>query len=143
MDIDFDKIEVDERGEENIEIEKEEIKDWLLKTDERSIMPIAVAPDIEAPIGIDEAVKNRAKELENKAFEQDIQLKKNAFIVLIAFLAFETIAIFLYAFFQAVEFKGFKLEQWSFNLLVSATIAQITFMVQMTVKHLFPERKSN
>ena len=82
----------------------------------------------------------RKKTLENDALEQDIALKKLTLKILFGFLAIETITIFVFSYFQAVKFKGFTLEEWSFKLLVAATISQITFMVQVAVKHLFPNK---
>lgn len=82
----------------------------------------------------------RKKTLENDALEQDITLKKLTLKILFGFLALETIAIFTFSFFQAVMFEGFALDEWSFKLLVAATISQITYMVQMAVKHLFPNK---
>ena len=67
-------------------------------------------------------------------------LKKQTLQLLFIFLGTETIAIFLYAFFQGVRAWNFALEEWSFNLLVSATITQITVMLVIAVKHLFPQK---
>jgi hypothetical protein len=82
----------------------------------------------------------RKKRLENDALEQDIALKKLTLKILFGFLALETIAIFAFSYFQATKFKNFALEEWSFKLLVSATLIQITYMVQVAVKHLFPSK---
>jgi len=87
---------------------------------------------------IDEDV--RKKQLENNALEQDIALKKATLWILFGFLAFEIIAVFVFAYFQAVKFRGFALEEWSFKLLVTATLIQITYMLQVAVKHLFPNK---
>jgi hypothetical protein len=81
------------------------------------------------------------KKIENQALAQDIQLKKQTLFILFIFLAAETIAIFLYSFFQGVHAWNFALEEWSFKLLIAATIIQITLMVQIAVKHLFPQGK--
>lgn len=99
-------------------------------------------PQISAPQKIDENLEEY-KKLQNKAFAQDISLKRNTLIVLFIFLALETLVIFIYAFFQAVHSWGFKLEDWSFRLLIAATITQITLMVQVAVKHLFPTPKES
>jgi hypothetical protein len=87
---------------------------------------------------IDENVRRAA--IENDALEQDIKLKKNTLFVLFGFLVLETFAIFLFSYFQATTFRGFILEEWSFKLLVFATISQITYMLQVAVKHLFPNK---
>lgn len=85
--------------------------------------------------------KIRRGALENDAFEQDIALKRSTLRKLFVFLALETVVIFVFAYFQGVSFNGFVLEEWSFKLLVAATITQITVMLNIAVKHLFPEKK--
>lgn len=81
----------------------------------------------------------RLKDLQGRAIEQDISLKKYTHSLLFLFLAVETVLIFLFALFQGTKWPlGFHLEEWSFKLLVTATIGQITYMLQVAVKHLFP-----
>jgi hypothetical protein len=80
------------------------------------------------------------KRLQNKALEQDINLRKETLKALFVFLGIETLIIFLFSLFQATGFIGFKLEEWSFKLLTTTTIVQITIMLQVAVKYLFPER---
>jgi hypothetical protein len=87
---------------------------------------------------IDEEV--RRKGLENDALEQDTKLKKITLVILFIFLGAETVAVFAFAYLQAMEWNGFGLEEWSFKLLVSATLLQITYMLQVAVKHLFPTK---
>ena len=82
----------------------------------------------------------RKIELENDAFEQDIKLKKRTLFILFIFLGIETIAIFVFSGLQAT--KVFEMEEWSFKLLVAATISQITYMLQFAVKHLFSKNKN-
>ncbi len=69
-----------------------------------------------------------------------MQLKKTTLLVLFGFLAIETVAIFVMAFFQGFEWHGFKLEEWSFRILTGATITQITVMLLVAVRHLFPQK---
>lgn len=80
----------------------------------------------------------RRKQLENDALAQDIKLKKQTLDRLFLFLAIETIIIFGFAFGQAV--RWFSLDEWSFRLVITATIAQITLMLNIAVKHLFPQK---
>jgi hypothetical protein len=87
-----------------------------------------------------EQIDSRRKELENTAFEQDIKLKKGTFSYLISFLVCETALIFLIAFFQGLHLFNFALEEWTFKLLVTVTISQITAMFFIVVKHLFPNK---
>lgn len=88
---------------------------------------------------VEQKIKNEEAQLKNKGLAQDIALKKTTLFALFGFLAIETAVIFLFAFFQAVRFGGFALEEWSFKLLVTATIVQITTMLLVAVKHLFPK----
>ncbi len=96
-------------------------------------------PSVER-VSVVSSIDHRRKELENTAFEQDIHLKKMTLVILFSFLSLETAVIFLVSFFQAFAFHGFALEEWSFKLLVAATITQITAMLLIAVKHLFPQR---
>lgn len=86
--------------------------------------------------------KRRKEELENEGFEQDIRLKRHTLYALFAFLVVETFFIFYFSYLQGTEiFSLFHLEEWSFKLLVVATISQITFMLNIAVKHLFPYQR--
>lgn len=88
-----------------------------------------------------ESVERKKKELENEALAQDIELKKKTLNRLFVFLAVETFIIFAFTFFQGIKWPfAFHLEEWSFKLLVAATITQITSMLAIAVKHLFPNR---
>ncbi|MFA5888653.1 MAG: hypothetical protein WCW47_01295 [Candidatus Paceibacterota bacterium] len=89
---------------------------------------------------IQEKIALEKGQLENRAFEQDIGLKKNTLFILFWFLAAETVAIFVIAFFQGFKTGGFEIEGWSFRLLITATITQITVMLLIAVKHLFPNK---
>ena len=82
----------------------------------------------------------REKKLKNDDAEQDIQLKKVTLNRLFIFLASETVLVFIFAFFQATHLFGFSLEEWSFKLLTSVTIAQITVMLFVAVNYLFPKK---
>lgn len=90
------------------------------------------------PESVMQKASDRHKDLENMAFEQDISLKRNTLIALFAFLAIETLAVFAFAALQAM--KVFALEEWSFKLLIGSTITQITIMLNVAVKHLFPTK---
>jgi len=93
------------------------------------------------PVPFDEAMRNEKAKLENEALQQDIKLKKYTLIALFGFLTVETALIFVMTFFQGFEFGNFSLEEWSFRLLISATITQITVMLLIAVRHLFPQKK--
>lgn len=90
------------------------------------------------PTKMDDELAKR-EELKNKDLEQDIQLKKTTLDTLLNFLKIESAIIFAFALFQATEFLGFDLEEWSFRILVGATITQIYFMLRIAVEYLFPK----
>lgn len=87
------------------------------------------------------------KNIVNKSLTLDMTLKKFTLIALFIFLAIETLLVFLFTFWQAVGVVfftnyNFKLDQWSFRLLLAATILQITAMLTIAVKNLFPQKGS-
>lgn len=85
----------------------------------------------------------KKKHLENLDLEQDIQLKRLAIHLLFIFLAVETFVVFLFMFLQATTEIGplfFRLDEWSFRLVIAATITQITLMLTIAVQYLFPKR---
>jgi len=88
----------------------------------------------------EQKIKNEEGRLKNKALEQDIVLKKETLSKLFYLLVGETITIFIIAFFQGWKLLDFGLEGWSFEILVVATIMQITAMLLVAVKHLFPQK---
>jgi hypothetical protein len=89
-------------------------------------------------IDMDEEIA-REQKIKNDNAEQDIQLKRTTLNRLFWFLTVETAFIFAFAFCQAVGWPaGFALEDWSFRLVVGATIAQITGMLFVAVRYLFP-----
>jgi|GEM_PF-1470057 len=94
--------------------------------------PIVPAIDINLEIA-------RERKLRNDDAEQDISLKRSTLRRLFLFLTIETAVIFIFALFQAVHWPAsFALDKWSFDLLVVATIAQITGMLFVAVRYLFP-----
>ncbi len=96
-----------------------------------------------SPIDINQEIA-RERKLRNDNAEQDIALKRTTLRRLFRFLTAETALIFVFALFQAVHWPAhFKLDEWSFNLLVGATIAQITGMLFVAVRYLFPNGKTS
>jgi len=83
----------------------------------------------------------RAQKLKNDDAEQDIQLKKITLNRLFKLLVSETIVIFIVSFMQATHVFHFALEEWSFKLLTSVTITQITVMLFVAVSYLFPKKR--
>lgn len=92
------------------------------------------------PETIDEKI--RKQKIENDNTENDQKLKKNTLVALFIFLGIETAVIFTLAFFQGFKAWGFELDVWSFRILVIATLGQITAMLTIAVRHLFPHNKS-
>lgn len=90
---------------------------------------------------IKESEKQKKERLENESLEQDIRLKRQTLNYLFFFLVFETAIIFIFTMWQGFTTWGFKLEEWSFKLLVASTISQITAMLFVAVNHLFPRKK--
>lgn len=83
----------------------------------------------------------RRERIKNDDAEQDILLKRTTLNRLFRFLTAETVAIFLLAFLQGIHAPwGFRLEEWSFKILVTVTIAQITAMLFVAVRYLFPKK---
>ncbi|HKR82401.1 MAG TPA: hypothetical protein VJR27_05395 [Candidatus Saccharimonadales bacterium] len=83
----------------------------------------------------------REQKIKNDNAEQDIALKHLTLMLLFGFLAIETATIFVFTYWQAVQYHGFHLEDWSFKLLVTATILQITAMLFAAVRYLFPKSR--
>ncbi|MGF7229563.1 MAG: hypothetical protein ACQR33_06335 [Candidatus Saccharibacteria bacterium] len=83
----------------------------------------------------------RAEKIKNDNAEQDITLKRNTWYRLFRFLITETTVVFILAFFQAIHWPWhFHLEDWSFKLVITATIGQITTMLYVAVRYLFPKQ---
>ncbi|HEU4914205.1 MAG TPA: hypothetical protein VFT16_02240 [Candidatus Saccharimonadales bacterium] len=103
--------------------------------------PAPASNDNQKKIDINEEIA-RERKIRNDNAEQDISLKRTTLITLFIFLAIETFLIFLLALFQAVGWPGnFSLDELSFRLLIGATIAQITGMLFVAVRYLFPNNK--
>lgn len=83
----------------------------------------------------------RERKLKNDDVEQDIKLKRKTLNVLFTFLGTETGLIFWFAFLQATHDLHFQLNEWSFKLVVAATLTQITAMLFAAVNYLFPKNK--
>jgi hypothetical protein len=111
--------------------------DFLADPAQFPVSSINASPEERSSISIEIA---REKKLKNDDAEQDIQLKKVTLNRLFIFLASETALVFIFAFFQATNLFGFSLEEWSFKLLTSVTIAQITVMLFVAVNYLFPKK---
>jgi hypothetical protein len=111
-----------------------------------SSLVVSTTPTIAQPQQIGDIVDKlkeeqvREQSIKNDDREQDKRLKKGSLIALFVLLSVETFVIFSFALFQATSLFGFKLEEWSFKLLISATITQITIMLMVAIKYLFPSK---
>ena len=109
------------------------------KEDLEPYKPIDRAKNIREEV---EQIRRKREVIKNTAREQDIVLKRYTLFSLFIFLAVETALIFIFSYLQATNTLRFHLEEWSFKLLVAATITQITYMLQVAVKHLFPNKRN-
>lgn len=85
--------------------------------------------------------KIRKQQIENDIAEADQKLKIRTLFILFGFLSIETIVVFMLAFFQGLHSYGFHLEEWSFRIVIGATIGQITAMLTIAVQNLFPKKE--
>jgi hypothetical protein len=103
--------------------------------------PLATSTPTSSQIDIEQEIA-REQKLKNDNIEQDIALKRQTLNRLFRFLGVETAGVFLLAFCQATRWPlQFHLEDWSFKLLMTATILQITGMLFVAVRYLFPKGK--
>lgn len=105
--------------------------------------PMAGETRAAAAVDVNEEIA-RAQKIKNDNAEQDIVLKRQTLNRLFRFLSAETVLIFLFAFAQAIHWPAhFHLEEWSFKLVVAATIGQITTMLYVAVRYLFPKSRND
>jgi hypothetical protein len=83
----------------------------------------------------------RERKLRNDNAELDIRLKRKTLNILFIFLGLETVLVFYFTYLQATGDHHFHLDEWSFKLVVSATLTQITAMLFVAVRYLFPKSK--
>ncbi|HEY8999298.1 MAG TPA: hypothetical protein VIM53_03190 [Candidatus Saccharimonadales bacterium] len=100
---------------------------------------ITRANDHQKPTRIDQKI--RRQQIENDIAEADQRLKVKTLFILFGFLSVETIVVFMLAFFQGLQTYGFHMEEWSFRIVIGATIGQITAMLTIAVQHLFPKKE--
>lgn len=133
--------EQNEKGYESLLKNTQELKSVILKELKQvQIDPLASFNSFSSQSVLEKA-KTRKAELENDALEDFIKLKRLTLILLFIFLAAETVTVFVIAFFQGFKPREFIIEEWSFKLIILATITQITTMLLVAVKHLFPQNK--
>lgn len=83
----------------------------------------------------------REQKIRNDNAEQDITLKRKTLDRLFKLLTLETVLIFLLAVAQGASWPaGFHIDEPSFRILAAATIAQITGMLFVAVRYLFPKK---
>lgn len=95
------------------------------------------------PVSINEKIreeKARKEKIANDIREKDHRLKERTLTLLFIFLGMETLVIFYISLLQGFKLEGFELDAWSFRLLVTATLGQITAMLTIAIKHLFPRK---
>lgn len=104
---------------------------------EEDEVPMRASPT-SLPVTIDQKI--RKQQIENDNIEKDQKLKEATLRVLFYFLTAETLVIFLLAFVQGFSIYGFRLEEWSFRLVIAGTLSQIAAMLIIAVKNLFPSK---
>jgi hypothetical protein len=89
----------------------------------------------------------RIKEARADDVEGDIDLKWMIAKVVIGLLLAQTIIFFAIAFFQGLGFLPwwpyvlkFHLDEWSFRILISATLLETYYLMRIVVTYLFPPR---
>jgi len=114
----------------------------VLSRAEKALARQTSPPKSKDRIDIEQEIAREHK-LKNDNAEQDIRLKRSTLNRLFVFLVVETALIFTFALFQAVHWPhNFHLEDWSFKLLTTATIAQIAGMLLVAVRYLFPAKNT-
>lgn len=83
------------------------------------------------------------KELENKDKQQDIELKKTTSRFLFILLTIETITIFTIVFLKGFNVGGFNLGDTTLDIITSATLIQVAYMVTIVVSYLFPKNSKS
>ncbi len=81
---------------------------------------------------------NEKKQTENSLINKNQSLKKLTLILLFVLLFVESIALFVLAFFQGFKYYGFDLDAITLRIIVVASLAQISAMLTIAVRHLFP-----
>lgn len=89
------------------------------------------------------AERARKDKIRNDNLESDQKMKKWSLVALFIFLGIETIAVFFIVFFQGFKTSGFQIEEWNFRLVIGGTLIQITAMLEVAIKHLFPPASSH
>lgn len=98
--------------------------------------------DFSKALSVQEQIEVSKANTLNEGLRIDQNLKKLSLKLLFVFLGIETFVIFLFTFFQAINDPfNFKLEEWTFRLLVTVSITQITLMLQVAIKYLFPTKE--
>jgi hypothetical protein len=95
--------------------------------------------DRQKPKRLDQKI--RRQQIENDIAEADQKLKIKTLFILFIFLSIETFVVFVLAFLQGLHTFGFHMEEWSFRVVIAATIGQITAMLTIAVQSLFPKKE--
>ena len=88
------------------------------------------------------SLNNDKKESEIDLISKNQKLKKLTLILLFILLFAESITLFVLAFFQGFKTHNFELDTWTLRIVVVATLVQISAMLTIAVRHLFPSAKS-
>lgn len=80
---------------------------------------------------------------ENENLKSDQSLKKTTLVLLFILLFFETLIIFIIAFMQGLHLWDFDLDKITLRIVVVATLTQISAMLTIAVRHLFPAKNGH
>lgn len=80
---------------------------------------------------------------ENENLKSDQDLKKKTLVLLFILLFFETLIIFIIAFLQGLRAWHFDLDKLTLRIVVVATLTQISAMLTIAVRHLFPAKNGH
>lgn len=122
-----------------IDLSGEDMASQITAADFKNIVSSSISyTQPETPVSVKKELARR-EQIKNEDLKQDIKLRRFTLRILLTFLGVETFFIFLFSFMQATESLNFDLEEWSFRLLVGATITQIYLMLRIAVEYLFPK----
>lgn len=88
------------------------------------------------------ALDNEKKQAENGLINKNQALKQLTLILLFILLFVESITLFVLTFFQGFKFYNFDLDHITLRIVIVATLVQISAMLTIAVRHLFPAHRN-
>lgn len=103
--------------------------------------PVTINDRIQEQYVLREGIANDRLQAENENLRNDQQLKENTLKLLFIFLGAETMIIFAITILQGFHTLNFDLDDVTLRIVVVASLAQISTMLTIAVRHLFPQMK--